>query len=382
MAAGPILYQAPGADTANLPGGDPYAANAGQAAQDVERQRQQALSGYGIAAQAGKQAVIDATAKMNSARDAAMQQQMAEARQRNAPQAAIDEIQNRIAAPYANYEASMQAGDAARQQDIAYRTAALNSYMSQVAPAVQGGHDRALSAYQRERAQQDAQRAYEQAQLENQVAMAKFQAQQDQLNREWQQAQAEREFNYKVAFDKQQFDEDVRRWGLEFAQKQQEARDAAARARSGGGGGGGRSGSGSSGYFGTGMSKTDLTAALPGMIGKVQQTYGPIGTAAAFGASMGAGQGLNVYTAHQMEDANKMPSGVLAALLPKFVPPKDAAPPAKNVVYGQADAIIRQELAKGTSPQEIIRMARSSNLYGQDSTAVNNAIADDLPGWG
>jgi hypothetical protein len=378
---------------AGLPGGDPFAANAQTAADAVEEQRRRANEASAMAAQNSRTAIVDAKGQIDQRRQMAMDQALAEARGRGSDQAALDVVGARVSAPYLSRGASLDQGQATRQQDYDFRQSGANDYFSQVAPAVQGGHDRALAAYQRERAQQDAERAYQQQQLEQQMALARLSQQGDAEDRAWRQAQADREFNYKVSFDKQQFDEDVRRYGIEQANKLELQRQAAASRGSGGGGGGG----GSSGYYGTGQTKTEIKDAFGGMLGQLRGAIDPSGIGGTkFAKIAGVDKLLQGIAGYNVGKQLGVPGAAIPALMPKYsmgltqtnqgklapTGPGGAFQPntpklTPEAIYQQAVDAINTFKAQGLDDKTIVQRLRAIDL----SPATSKAISDYLPGW-
>jgi len=396
--AGPVLWQQPGAggviSNPNLPGGDPYALPYGDAGKAVEDQRRRSLEAMSTAGTAGRQYVADAQSAIEAKRAQAVNMALAESRQRGSDQAAQDVVASRINEPYQHRSASLDQGSASRSQDIAYRQAGNDNYFSQVAPAVQAGHDRMLGSYQRERARQDAERAYQQAQLEQQIAQAKYEAEQDRMEREWNRQQALEERAWQEAFAEKKFGWEQTMDERNFQQELEQARLAAARARSSGGGGSG--GGGSSGYYGTGFTKTELKDQFPGLVRDVRSRVDPGNLMGSKIAKLtGFDKTLQGGVAGNVARAIGIPAAAGQSMLGKYSTGLKqnnqgmydaqgkpiASSQGANVVYQQTYDVIQQQLEAGASPTDIIRQARSSGLYGSDPTAVNRAISDALPGW-
>jgi hypothetical protein len=161
-----------------------------------------------------------------------------------------------------------------------------------------------------------------------------------------------------------EFDEDVRRYGLDYALEQERLKIARANAASSG------SGSGSAGYFGTGMNKTELTDALPGMIATTKSTYaGPFGAGLVGGATMGAKISPDQYAADLLERVNGITPGVLRGLLPKsdYTSPTAKFNPLERKVYD--DTLTGASRGRPFSEA----MQRAISAYG-DTESVRNAV--------
>jgi hypothetical protein len=320
----------------NLPGGDPYALPYGEAGQAVEDQRRRSLEAMAAGGTAGRQAVVDAQTQINAKRAEAVGMALKESQSRNAPQAAQDVIASRISEPYTHRSAGLDQGQAARAQDMAYRQAGNEQFFSQVAPAVQAGHDRMLGSYQRERARQDAERAYQQAlleqqakELEQQVAQAKWEAEQDQLQREWERQQKILDREWEQGFAEKKFGWEKEMDERNFQQDLEMARLSASRSRGGGGGGSGGGSSGSSGFLGLGMGNKGET--VPQLLAGIGSAASRLNTSRSPRSANAAEQMPHSAFAARMVDWNAgLPGGTTYNAVggPKaFAVPARPAPP-------------------------------------------------------
>jgi hypothetical protein len=141
-------------------------------------------------------------------------------------------------------------------------------------------------------------------QRQRQEDIAREEAQRQIENQQW-----ERTFAENNADDQRDFDEDARRYGLDYALKQQQLR------QSGSGGSGGSGGGG--GFSGTGMTQTQFKAQVPGAIAQFKSAYDPRGiTSSTLGRITGFDRLMTNIAGHNIG----LQSGVSDALMPSVMP--------------------------------------------------------------
>lgn len=161
-----------------------------------------------------------------------------------------------------------------------------------------------LAQLQLQQAQSDAEQRRYQAQIErdNQIRL-----------QEW--AREDKQRAEEQAWKQKQFDEDVRRFGLEYALDQQKLAAA------------GRSGSGSSGYFGSGMTAGEFNAAVPGAVKAAREAFAGIspGAAAAnqlasskLGRLIGLDKAMQSTSIYNVSKATGYPTSAIGKAMGKY----------------------------------------------------------------
>jgi hypothetical protein len=289
--------------------------------QDQQANKRAALSAMATGGTAARQDVENAQQQIQANKASAVQRAALESQQFNAPVEAQQVVGSQIAAPYDQANQSLLSGQAARAQDMGTRSQGNDEYFGKLDALIPAYQAKAKTAYDQQRAKIDAANALQAQQLQEQAneAQQRLDFEKQSLasqadDRAWQQAQAEREFQYKMAYDKQQFDEDVRRFGIQEADKLAAQRASASR---GGGGGGG----GSSGYGGTGISKTDLKSQFGPLINQLRTSL-PGGTNKVLGSTVAKVVGIDKLTNNVMGNTIGNQLGLSSAqttpLMPKY----------------------------------------------------------------